>query len=205
MTNIKPSYYYERRLKKEVIIERLGELDLLLNFANVDLRQEKSQTLQKCLLGHLSQHQALHPDNRNWRAEEKEVGEIISAMQKHLRSRLEAIFKNATEMLWWDELWSISVSVKFIIDPRTNRFREVCQLQKVKVGNEPNAYKKILDLCLMEIIRDLDSNPRRFGRCPHCSSYFHNPTDKKRIYCSTRCSNAVRQQKFLDKRRNKDG
>ena len=55
-----------------------------------------------------------------------------------------------------------------------------------------------------EIIRDLDFSPRRFGQCPRCDGFFYSPTAKERIYCSTRCGGAARQEKFREERRAED-
>jgi ribosomal protein S27AE len=78
------------------------------------------------------------------------------------------------------------------------------QLRKFKSGNEINALKKIMDLWLVEIIRDLDFSPRRFGQCPRCGGFFYSPTAKERVYCSTRCGGAARQEKFREERRAED-
>ena len=203
MEKLSRSKNYEKALKAMVVQERQEELGLLIDFANADLKKEKVKILCKRLWKHLSRHQALHPDNRNLRAEDSAIIEILGEMQKYLRSRLENIVKNSTTFGKDLSLWSISGTTNFTLDRKTDSFREVFQLQKVKIGNEPNAYKKVLDLCLMEIIRDLDANPRRFGRCPHCSSFFCNLTDKKKIYCSLRCANSTRQQKCRKEKENK--
>jgi hypothetical protein len=195
---------YEKALKAMVIQERREELSLLFDFANADLEKEKNKILCMRLWKHLSRHQALHPDNRNLRAEDNAIIKILGEMQKHLHSRFENIVKNSTTFGEDLSLWAISGTTNFTVDRITDRFREVFQLQKVKIGNEPNAYKKVLDLCLMEIIRDLDANPRRFGQCPHCSSFFCNLTDKKKIYCSLKCANTARQQKCRKERRGED-
>ena len=203
MKELSLSNNYEKALKAMVIQERQEELNLLFDFANAELKKEMNKLLLMRLWKHLSRHQALHPDNRNLRGEDNAIIEILGEMQKHLRSRLENIVENSTKFGEELSLWSISGTTNFIIDPITNRFRQVFQLQKVKIGNEPNAYKKVLDLCLMEIIRDLDANPRRFGQC-RCRSFFCNLTDKKKIYCSLKCANTARQQKCRKERRDED-
>jgi len=101
-------------------------------------------------------------------------------------------------------LWQISGSVKLKLNPIENRFQEHFKLRKVKNGHEINALKKIMDLWLIEIIRDLDFTPRRFGQCLRCDVFFYTPTEKEKIYCSKRCSNAGHQDKFRKKRREID-
>jgi hypothetical protein len=54
---------------------------------------------------------------------------------------------------------------------------------------------------LIEIIRDLDFKPNRFRQCPRCGNFFYQPTEKKSIYCSIRCGNAVRLKEFRRARR----
>ncbi len=190
------------RKSEDVIEYRRKEFELLLNFSNADLNLEENKHLGTEILHRLSHHQALHPENQDRKPEEKIAGEIINNLQRHIRSRLKDIHTKAT-LLWWDNLWS-GATTKFIIDPREGHFREEFQLQKVKVGNEQNAYKKILDLWLIEINRDLKWVPQRFGQCPRCNSFFYMPTEKKRTYCSTNCASAVRLQKFRKKKENKE-
>jgi hypothetical protein len=150
----------------------------------------------------LRRHPALHPHNRGWKAD-GQLTNLLSALQKHIRSRLDGIIENK-QMLWEMPLWEVSGSVLLTLHPIKNRFYERFQLRKVKRGNEINALKKIMDLWLIEIIRDLDFSPQRFGQCPRCGGFFYSPTERVRTYCSTRCANAVRQQQFRDGKRGKD-
>ena len=181
---------------------RRAELDLLFDFVNADMTPSENQFLQTCILDHLLQHPALHPDNRSWRPDGN-LFNIMDALQRHLRSRLGAIIDNKL-MLGEMALWQIGGSVKFTLHPIENQFYEQFQIRKVKRGSEINALKKILNLWLIEIIRDLDFSPRRFGKCPRCGSFFYSSTLKERIYCSTRCGGAARQEKFRKERREKD-
>lgn len=197
------NYFTSKKYEKEVECRR-AELELLLKFSNADIKLEKNKDLQTDILHRLSHHQALHPDNQYRQPEEKVVGKIINNLQRHLRSRFKDIYTKATTLIWWDDLWPSSASTRFIIDPVQGHFREEFRLQKVKVGNEQNAYKKILDLWLIEINRLLHLIPRRFGQCPRCESFFYTPTEKKKTYCSTNCASAVRIQKFREGRKNKE-
>ena len=116
------SYYYEKALRAMVVKERRVELVLLSDFANADLKEEKNKILCMRFWKHLSQHQSLHPDNRNLRAEDNAIIKILGEMQKHLRSRLEEIVRYSTTHREDLPLWSISGSTNFIIDPLTNQF-----------------------------------------------------------------------------------
>jgi hypothetical protein len=194
--------YWTSKKSKAVVEERRVELDLLIGFANADTTNASIQNLQSRILDHLYRHPALHPDNRDWKVD-GQLTNLIGTLQRRLRSRLGIIIENK-QMLWEMPLWEISGSVTFTLDPRGRRFQERFQLRKVKCGNEINALKKIMDLWLVEIIRDLDFSPRRFGQCPRCGGFFYSPTAKERIYCSTRCGGAARQEKFREERRAED-
>jgi hypothetical protein len=194
--------YWTAKKSDDVVKKRRAELDLLIDFTNAGKTTPASQHLQSRILDHLHRHPALHPVNRDWKADGN-LTNLMDALQQRLRDRLDSIIENKL-MLAEMPLWQISGSISFALDPIKNRFHERFQLRKVKPGNEINALKKIIDLWLMEIIRDLDFSPRRFGQCPRCGGFFFSPTVKKRIYCSTRCAGAVRQQQFRDGRRDKE-
>ena len=99
MKELSLSNNYEKILKGMVVQERQEELGLLFDFTNANLKEEENKILCMRLWKHLSRHQALHPDNRNLRAEDDAIMEIFGEMQKHLRSRLENIVKNST-IIW---------------------------------------------------------------------------------------------------------
>ncbi|WP_155301812.1 hypothetical protein [Desulfosarcina widdelii] len=195
---------YWKSKKLEVVVEkRRAELDLLIDFANVDIAMEASRHLQTRVLEQLRWHPALNPVSRDLKVDDQSALIIIGALQEHLRLRLDVIIENK-QMLWEMPLWQISGSLTFTLDPLDRRFQERFQLRKVKRGNEINALKKVMDLWLVEIIRDLDFSPRRFGQCPRCDGFFYSPTAKERVYCSTRCGGATRQEKFREERRRQD-
>lgn len=194
--------YWTSKKSRTVVEDRRAELNRLIDFANTDTTKAENQFLQTRIMDHLCQHKALHPDNRDWRPDDN-LFNIMDALQRHLCSRLGDIVKNV-KMLWEMPLWQISGSVQFTFDPFEKRFYERFQLRKVKRGNEIKALKKIIDLWLIEIIRDLDSSPRRFGQCARCGRFYYNPTEKVRTYCSTRCGGAARQETFRKGRREKD-
>lgn len=191
--------YWTSKKSKAVVEKRRAELDLLVDFANADTTTATSHHIETRVLDHLYRHPALHPANRDLKVD-GQPAHIIGALQRRIRSRLGNIIENK-QMLAEMPLWVISGSVSFKLNPIENRFHERFQLRKVKRGNEINALKKIMDLWLVEIIRDLDFSPRRFGQCPRCGGYFYSPTAKERIYCSTRCGGAARQEKFREERR----
>ncbi len=179
--------------------EKRAELDFLLGFANADLTREENRRRYSTLMDRIWQHPALHEDNRG-RVANDDFVYIKDSLQRHLRSRLRNVIKNS-KMLWSIPLWRVSGSVCIELDPMGKCFQERFELRKVKPGNEVKALKKIIDLWLTEIIRELDFSPRRIGRCHLCGGYFFQPTKKEKRYCSEKCSNAVRQQKYRAGRR----
>lgn len=200
--------YWSTKKSKAAVGELQAELKLLFDFANADLTQAKKQVLQlkERILSHFCRHSALHPDNLNWRPAEEKNEEVVQVMQEHLCSRLRLLVEQ--EKMLWDDLplWTISGSRELRMNPSLKKsFHEHFQLPEVKPGNEILAWKSIVDLMLIEIIRGLEIIPSRFGQCHRCKCYFCSPTDKERIYCSTKCGNAVRQEKYLAKRRDEDG
>jgi hypothetical protein len=202
MMSAKMVGYWTSKNTKAVVEKRRAELDLLIGFVNAGKTTPASQHLQSRIMDHLHRHPALHPHNRGWKADGN-LTNLMDALQQRLRDRLGSIIENKL-MLAEMPLWRISGSVSFALDPIKNRFHERFQLRKVKRGNEINALKKIMDIWLIEIIRDLDFSPRRFGQCPRCGGFFYSPTAKERIYCSTRCGGAARQEKFREERRAED-
>jgi hypothetical protein len=181
-----------------VISERREQLDLIFEFANADLTDAKSDHLKSQMYGFMESMMAGRPAIYSL-ALGAEQNELIQELQKHLRARLKKIIHN-TKLLWEMPLWKIGGSIEFTVDAKTKRFYERFRLRKIKPGNELKALKRIIDLALIEIIRDLDFKPNRFRQCPRCGNFFYQPTEKKSIYCSIRCGNAVRLQEFRKKK-----
>ena len=153
-------------------------MNLLLQFGNADLKaNENGQLIRQFhdfMRSVVTGHQESCPDLSN-----NENVELIHGLQKHLRARLEKIIHN-TKLLWEMPLWKIAGSVEFTVDAKGGRFYQRFHLRKIKPENELKALKRIIDLALIEIIRDLDSKPNRFRQCPRCGSYFYQPTERKK-------------------------
>ncbi len=185
--------HWTSKKKKSVINERREQLDLILQFGNSDLRANENDHLVRqfhdFLRSVVTGHQESCPDLSS-----NENDDLIYGLQKHLRARLEKIIHN-TKLLWEMPLWKIAGSVEFTMDAREGRFYHRFHLRKIKPENELKALKRIIDLALIEIIRDLDSKPNRFRKCTRCGNYFYQPTERKKVYCSIKCGDAVRLQK----------
>ena len=190
--------HWTSKKQKAVISERREHLDLLFEFANTDLTVAKSDHLKSQMYGFLESMMAGRPAIYSL-ALSAEKNELIQELQKHLRARLKKIVDNA-KGLGEMPLWTVSGSLEFTVNPISNRFHERFRFRKIKAGNEIKELKRIIDLALIEITRDLDFKPNRFRQCPRCGNFFYQPTEKKSIYCSIRCGNAVRLQEFRKKK-----
>ena len=178
----------------EIIHKRRDHLDVLMEFSNADLTNGSNDDLIRRFTDFLNsmmhQHKETHPYIIG-----AENTLIIQGLQKHLRARFKKIIRN-TGLLVEMPLWTVRGSLNFTVKNLDGRFYERFRFQKVKKSDELKAMKQLIDLALIEIIRDLDFKPRRFHQCPKCKSYFYQPTEKERIYCSTRCGDAMRLKKF---------
>jgi endogenous inhibitor of DNA gyrase (YacG/DUF329 family) len=184
--------------QKAVISERREQLDLFFEFANTDLTVAKSDQLKSQIYSFLESMMVAQPAIDSL-ALSAETSELTQELQKHLRARLKKIVANA-KGLGEMPLWTVSGWMEFTVNPISNRFHERFHFRKIKAGNELKELKRIVDLALIEITRDLDFKPNRFRQCPRCGSFFYQPTEKKSIYCSIRCGNAVRLQEFRKKK-----
>jgi hypothetical protein len=179
---------------KGVVYERQGQLDLLFEFANTDLDQPASDHLGNRILalidGAITPLPGGHKVLRAF-----EYSALLPEIQKHLRRRFNKIMRKTTFLVEMP-LWKITGSLEFTVEGSAKRFRQRIQLRKVKEGNEIKVLKQAVDLALMLIIQDLNFRPDRFQRCPRCKVYFYQPTDRLKQYCSTRCNDAVRLERF---------
>jgi hypothetical protein len=191
--------YWTSKKQKAVVSERREQLNLLFQFANAELKENGNDQLvgqiNDLLKSIVTGHQEGCPDLLG-----AENEELVNGLQKHLYARLKKVIHN-TKLLWEMPLWKIGGSIELTVDAKTNRLYERFRLRKMKPGNELKALKRIVDLALIEIFRDLNSKPNRFRQCPKCGRYFYQPTKREKIYCSIRCGDAVRLQKFRKKRR----
>jgi hypothetical protein len=126
-------------------------------------------------------------------------------LQQHLKSQIERIAvadKNSTKNTG-TPIISMQGYQKVYFDEETGtfkgRFHPVIKkdnpLAQLDIGEE----KQILDLILSDLMADYGLRPDRFRRCERCSNIFYQYTANEKIYCTTRCSNAVRQSRFVAK------
>jgi hypothetical protein len=195
--------HWTSKKQESVISERREQLNLFFEFANADLNAAKSDHLKSQIYGFLESMIAGRPAIHSVALNFKQ-SRMMQELQKHLRARLKKILLN-TELLVEMPLWTISGSLEFKVKASINRFQERFHFRKIKPGNELKELKRMVDLAFIEIIRDLDFKPNRFRQCPRCETFFYQPTEKESIYCSIRCGNAVRLQRFRKERRRVQG
>lgn len=216
---------YWRSPKTQMVVNaRLKDLNLLLDLANADLNS-KDEAL---LLEFLSRYAELttsssapisgdkvlknHSDYVQMLLKKDASKEIYlqrecfaAEVQLHLAQRIQDVM-DASKMLWNMPLWEMNGTIALAVDPISNRFYEGF-LFKDEEREEPVWHSmSLIDLRLIELIRDLDLKPERFRRCKRCKRYFYQPTARKKKFCGTECADADRIQRFWDKKRgqNKD-
>jgi hypothetical protein len=191
--------HWTSKKHRSVVSERREQLNLFFQFANADLAAHESDELKSQTYGFLESMKAGRPAIYSSTLSAGK-GELMQKLQKHLRVRLKKIADYAIGLAEMP-LWTVSGSLEFTLDPIRNRFHERFHFRKIKPGNELKALKRIVDLALIEITRDLDFKPKRFRQCPRCGSFYYQPTEKEKTYCSIRCGDAVRLQKFRKEKR----
>ena len=196
------SRYWTSKKQRPVVDERRDQLDLLVEFANADLTQKEGDRLKSRIHDLLSAVMVVYSQSPPNLISAGKV-DLAHELQKHLRARLKKIIYN-TKFLVEMPLWKMSGSIEFTVEAKINRFHERLHLRRLKPGNELKELKRMVDLAFIEITRDLDFKPNRFRQCPRCGNFYYQPTEKKSIYCSIRCGNAVRLQQFRKERRGKD-
>ena len=191
--------HWTSKKQKSVISERREQLNLLFEFANTDLTVASSDQLKSQMCDFLGSMMSGQPAIDSLALSAEKI-ELIQELQKHLRDRLKKIIYGA-KLLVEMPLWTISGSLEFSVEAKINRFHERFRFRRIKAGNEIKELKRMVDLALIEITRDLDFKPNRFRECPRCGNFFYQPTERGKIYCSLRCGDAVRLQQFRRKRR----
>jgi hypothetical protein len=193
-----PNYWTSKK-QKSVIDERRDQLDLLFEFANAKLEQGVGDHLKRQIYDFLNLMMMGHPEGcPDLLSTESDA--LIKGLQKHLCTRLKKII-HSTKLLVEMPLWKVSGSLEFTVEAKINRFNERFHFRNINPDNELKVLKKIVDLALIEIIRNLDFKPTRFHQCPRCLAFFYQPTEKGKTYCSIRCGDAVRLQQFRKKKR----
>lgn len=182
-----------------MISERRDQLDLFFEYANADLAQKECDRLKDRIHDLLNSMMTVYSQSPPLLLSAERT-DLDQKLQMHLRARLDKIIRN-TELLVEMPLWKVSGTLEITVEAKLNRFNERFHFRKTNKANELKVLKRMVDLALIEIIWDLDFKPTRFHQCPRCKSFFYQPTEKEKVYCSIRCGDAVRLRKFRKERR----
>jgi hypothetical protein len=130
----------------------------------------------------------------------QERKKFLSQLQAHAQSRLEGII-SAAESQKEGAALEIPGTVRVVVE--NGRF--LVKVKKELQKTDPLEEEKFrFDARLVELFQQLDLKPSRFRKCVRCGNYFYQESEKKRFYCSIKCSAAVRQGKYLaSRKRNK--
>jgi hypothetical protein len=175
------------------------QLDALMAFAKCNLAEQASvnqcaemQDFAKFVLA--SDHAA----QVDW------VDRVLNAnalrVQQHLRERLDQItFGGAFGAE--TPLWKSRVVITFSSETVKGRFVEKLSLDLAKRTSHLNKLKAIVDLRLIELVRDLELKPQRFRHCDRCQAVFYQPTERVKNFCSSRCAGTIRQARYTNRKR----
>ena len=131
--------------------------------------------------------------------------EFFREIQQHVLSQVEKIMAAGSADMNKEGAPLISMQGNHVIkyDAESGTFKGLF-LSVIKKDN-PSAQmdlgeeKQLLDLILSDLLINYSLRADRFRRCERCNKIFYQYTANKKIYCSTRCSNAVRQSRFVAK------
>ena len=131
--------------------------------------------------------------------------QFFREIQKHVLSQVEKIMDAGTADINKERAPLFSMPGNHVVYYNAasgtfkGRFRPVIKKDNPSAQLDLGEEKQILDLILSDLMTDYGLRADRFLRCERCSNIFYQYTANEKIYCTTRCSNAVRQSKFVDK------
>jgi len=201
---MKPLYWtgHNPLNKKRKTVE---DLQFFLDFASADWESTESETFleawNKMLAGPL--------EVLNLEGGEEE--DLVPELQGHLRERIGRIM---AKRFWSDWLFSIEVrgTLEIGVYPRggpgpdqeaDDRFVESFTAHVSPEKNLQENAKTLLDLWLVDLIRELGLQPSRFSTCAKCGKFFYQPTSRAKIFCSKQCAGAVRQARYEKRKHGK--
>jgi hypothetical protein len=186
--------YWKSKKDNALIKDRRVQLDNLLEFVNADLGQPERAAIQARIVDLLFDATTPGPGCKRILPVEKHR-DLLPALQEHLGNHINRI-TSSSEMPVEMPFLIFNGSLELTLDRGGTRFYQRLRLLDVKEGDELNILKQALNLTLLQVIRDLDLRPKRFRKCQRCNAFFYQPTARKKDYCSTRCNDAVRLQRF---------
>jgi len=210
-----PRKYWRSIKDPRVVRIRRKQLDLLFILANADLKAENDtkelQTFKEDYAGFVLLRE---PDSL--KTKPKQVKNVYSgnlakknlalqlsgqdhgffiAVQSHLVLRIHEIM-DASIQLWEMDLWQMGGFLRIGVDPINSVFTEEFIPHSLRRGNPLQRHKRLIDLTIALVIRDLDLKPHRFRACQKCNKPFYQPTAREKNYCSVRCAGTARQARY---------
>ena len=184
--------YWKSLKNKSLTDERLGQLESLFAFVNLDLTANGNKGIQKIAAEYFDRLTLglVNSDIRSLIFKHDDI-DLFRKVQSHLAHRIEANI-DASENLWDMPLLNVEVWVH----GRENRFTVILKLDDTGPEELLEKGKQLIDFCFLTLLSDLDLKPKRFRKCQKCKNYFYQPTTREKNYCSAKCANAVRQARF---------
>ena len=192
--------FWTTNTQRGLIGERREQLELLFAFANADLSSDDNWRIMSRFIDFLELATRTFMQER-LRVRIPNSLKPMLELQEHLRARFNEIIVDSMHYVEMP-LWTVSGSLAFTLDRGGSRFHQKLALNENPNKNDLHTVKILIDWALIKIAVDLDLEPRRFHQCPRCRAFFYQPTKKEKVFCSTRCGDAVRLQKF---RKRKEG
>lgn len=177
-----------------LISERRQQLELLFAFAKVDLSSKESSLTTRGFIDFLESASVTFVNKRPF-VRISDANEQMQGLQEHLRGRFNEIIQNSNHYVEMP-LWALHGTLAFKITRGGLRIHQELVWPENPEENELDTLKRFIDWVLIKVMLDLDIEPRRFGLCPRCGAFFYQPTKKEKVYCSIRCGDAARLQKF---------
>jgi hypothetical protein len=194
------------------------DLESLLGLANADLTRLDSDDLEM-VIG--SYARLVAPDDSPIRRHDQifsqlikglkgspgpkevtRVKSLLSGILAHFRSRIQAVM-NTRDWKRSDFMIELKPVVKLFIDVEMGRFVTWFLPPlggKDKVLNLED-HKTLIDSRLSAIIIAGNLKPNRFQVCERCGKYFYKHTERKVIYCSTKCARSSAQSKYVARKK----
>ena len=186
--------YWTSKRHRWLLEDRREQLHLIFEFANADLMKIESDPYKHSIYKFFDLVLPEYAKHfRNLSGRENFV--VVCGLQRHFCARLKKIV-DTSKIFQEMPLWSIHGSLKLTVEAKLNRFNENFRFPKMKSSDLLKEIKRLIDLRIIEVIRDLDLKPIRFRQCPRCGNFFYQPTKKEKNYCTTRCGDAERLQAF---------
>jgi len=219
-----PRKYWRSIKDPRVVRIRRKQLDLLFMLANTGLKTEKDtkelQTFKEDYAGFVLLGESDSVKTKREQVKKVSSGNVAKkdlalqlsgqdygffmAVQSHLVLRIHEIM-DASIQVWEMDLWQMGGFLRIGVDPINSVFTEEFIPHSLRRGSPLQRHKRLIDLTVALVIRDLDLKPHRFRECQKCNKLFYQPTAREKNYCSLRCAGTARQARYRAQNQKKGG